>query len=69
MTKKDFEKVAKILKDTVDCPSLRAMIALEFVAIFKTKNKLFDESKFLLEIKRNTGAKHYYPITKHTIVD
>ena len=46
MTKKHFIKVASILNNIND-KSLRNMIALEFVAMFKEVNPRFDDAKFL----------------------
>lgn len=56
MTKKHFMQVAKIFKDKVDDPSLRALLALEFVEMFKKENPRFNESTFLNGTKRNSGV-------------
>ena len=68
-SRKDYEKVAQILKGSVDDPSLRAMLALEFAVWFLEDNSRFNGGKFFRATKRKTGRKVYYPITNQTIVD
>lgn len=63
-----FEKTAKILKENIADPSLRAMVALEFVELFKASNKNFDTDRFLLATKRNSGQVWHYG-NGHTIKD
>jgi hypothetical protein len=70
MTEADFLKIAEILKNWVDDPSMRAMLGCEFAAwLRKDYASTFNEMKFFAATKRNTGRVWEYPLTGTRIVD
>lgn len=46
MTKKDFNSIAKIIKDIEDFDE-RFKVALRFVELFKSENPRFSQDKFM----------------------
>jgi hypothetical protein len=65
----DYQLIAEVLRDAIDDPSLRAMVALEFVDRLKQDNPQFDETAFLNATKRNTGRKWYYQGFVDPVID
>lgn len=47
MTKKHFIRIAEILKDKINDPSQRILLAMEFAEFFKEENPNFREDLFL----------------------
>ena len=47
MTKKDFKKIANVLKDTSMPAALRASLALNFALVCKADNPRFDMQRFV----------------------
>ena len=46
ITKRTFQKVAEILRDTIEDPEVRAKVAREFERYFAEENPRFDPLRF-----------------------